>query len=75
MIKLYDEVALLSDIPEAGLHRGQVGYVVEEFAPEVYEVEFSDKRNGVTYAMLPLRQDQLLVLHFTPFEVESRGDA
>jgi hypothetical protein len=33
-------VAVLEDIPESGLLRGQVGTVVERLAPGVYEVEF-----------------------------------
>ncbi len=61
-IKLLDVVALLEDLPPKGLHRGQVGTVVESLAPGVFEVEFSDS-NGKTYASLALRSDQLLVLH------------
>jgi len=61
-IKLLDVVALLEDLPAQGLHRGQVGTVVEMLASGVFEVEFSDS-NGKTYASLALRSDQLLVLH------------
>jgi hypothetical protein len=49
------------------LRRGQVGTVVEELAPNVFEVEFSDNE-GRTYAMLALNADQLLVLHYGPAE-------
>jgi hypothetical protein len=42
-----------------------VGTVVEILAPGTYEVEFSDDF-GRTYAQLPLRGDQLLVLHYEP---------
>jgi len=59
--KLLDGVALLEDLPSDGLVRGQVGTVVEDLAPGVFEVEFSDDQ-GRTYAMLNLRADQLLVL-------------
>ena len=62
-MKLLDVVALLEDKPEAGLRRGQVGTVVELLAPDVYEVEFSDN-DGRTYAMLALRADELMVLHY-----------
>jgi hypothetical protein len=48
---------------EQGLRRGQVGTVVEELAPNVFEVEFSDD-SGRTYASLALRSDQLMVLHY-----------
>lgn len=38
-IKLLDVVALLSDLPDFGLCRGQVGTIVEEYEPGVFEVE------------------------------------
>ena len=44
---------------------GQVGTIVEELAPDVYEVEFSDN-DGQTYAMLPLKSEQLIRLYFAP---------
>jgi hypothetical protein len=58
-------VALLEDVPRQGLVRGQVGTVVENVAPGVYEVEFSND-NGRTYASLALRSDQLMRLHHEP---------
>ena len=54
-MKLLDTVALLEDLPERHLHRGQVGTVVERLRGDVYEVEFSDGE-GRTYALLPLRE-------------------
>lgn len=65
MIKLLDVVALIEDLPEHGLQRGQVGTVVEELAPGIFEVEFSDSE-GRTYALLPLKAGQLLVLRYEP---------
>ncbi len=62
-IQLLDVVALTEDLPERNLYRGQVGTVVEILAPDVFEVEFSDDK-GQTYAMLALRADQLIVLHY-----------
>lgn len=62
MVKQLDTVALTEDIPARGLLRGQVGTVVETLAEDVFEVEFSDNE-GQSYAMLPLRGDQLMVLH------------
>lgn len=62
-IKLLDVIALLEDVPSERLRRGEVGTVVEMLAPEVYEVEFSDDE-GRTYAMLPLRREQIMLLHF-----------
>ena len=64
-IQVLDVIALLEDIADRGLRRGQVGTVVEELAPDVFEIEFSDD-NGHTYAMLALRADQLIVLHYEP---------
>jgi len=64
-IHLLDVVALTTDLPESGLVRGQVGTVVEILGSDAYEVEFSDD-HGRTYAQIPLRADQLLVLHYEP---------
>ena len=61
-INLLDVVALTEDLPDRGLCRGQVGTVVEDLAPGVFEVEFSDDY-GRTYATLSLRVAQLMVLH------------
>jgi hypothetical protein len=67
VIRLLDAVALLEDMPNAQLVRGQVGTVVEELAPDVYEVEFS-AGDGQAYASLALRADQLMVLHHEPLK-------
>jgi hypothetical protein len=66
-IRLLDTVALLEDLPERKLKRGEVGTVVELLAPGVYEVEFCDDE-GQTYAELALRSTQLVPLH-------NRGEA
>jgi hypothetical protein len=64
-INLHSVVALLEDLPEHRLVRGQVGTVVESWAPGVYEVEFSDDQ-GRTYAMVALKAEQLMRLHHEP---------
>jgi Domain of unknown function (DUF4926) len=64
-IQVLDVVALTDDMPERALRRDQVGTVVEELAPGVFEVEFSDD-TGRTYAQLAVRAEQLLVLHYQP---------
>jgi hypothetical protein len=64
-IALLSVVALLEDIRDMDLLRGQVGTVVETLAPGVFEVEFSDN-NGQTYATRALRADQLMRLHHEP---------
>jgi hypothetical protein len=58
---LLSTVALLEDMPEESLRRGQVGTIVELLAPGVYEVEFSDDE-GRTYASLAIGADRLLAL-------------
>jgi uncharacterized protein DUF4926 len=62
-IQVHDVIALLTDIPERGLRRGQVGTIVELLDPGIYEVEFSDDE-GRTYAELALRGDQFMILHY-----------
>ena len=64
-IHLLDVVALTEDLPAHSLVRGQVGTVVEQLALDAFLVEFSDEQ-GRTYAMLPLKMQQLIILHFEP---------
>lgn len=64
-IEILSVVALLEDLPAEGLVRGQVGTVVENWAPNVCEVEFCDD-NGKTYAMVALKTEQLMRLHHEP---------
>ncbi|MEZ4528732.1 MAG: DUF4926 domain-containing protein [Desulfobacterales bacterium] len=49
------------------LCRGQVGTIVEEYEPQVFEVEFSDI-NGRTYALETLKANQLMVLSWLSLE-------
>ena len=65
-LHLLDVVALTEALPKYHLLPGQVGTIVETLASGVYEVEFSDD-NGQTYAMLPLKSEQLIRLHYSPF--------
>ncbi|MBD1870643.1 DUF4926 domain-containing protein [Cyanobacteria bacterium FACHB-471] len=70
-VKLLDVVALIVDLPQYNLWRGQVGTVVEILASgTAFEVEFSD-RNGRTYESLGLRPEQIMVLHFEPIAPSS----
>jgi Domain of unknown function (DUF4926) len=71
-MKLLDIVALLEDLPELSLVRGQVGTIVEEYEPNVFEVEFSDT-NGRAYAIETLNSAQLLVLHHQGKELMIAG--
>ncbi|MBX9254168.1 DUF4926 domain-containing protein [Desmonostoc muscorum CCALA 125] len=70
-IELLDVVALVVDLPEYNLWRGQVGAAVELLAGgAAFEVEFSD-RHGRTYESIGLRPEQIMVLHFEPASPES----
>jgi hypothetical protein len=62
-VQIHDVIALLTDIPERGLRRGQVGTVVESLAPGVYEVDFSDD-DGRTYASVAIKSEQFIVLQY-----------
>ena len=64
-ISVLDVVTLTQDLPQEKLVRGQVGTVMEQLAPDAYEVEFMSTE-GKTYALLPLRAEQLIVLHYEP---------
>ncbi len=64
-LNLLDVIALTEAIPQEHLRRGEVGTVVESLAPGVWLVEFSD-HGGRTYAILPLRNEQMMLLHFEP---------
>ena len=67
--KLLDVVALLEDLPQLGLYRGQVGTIVEVYEPTVFQVEFSDT-SGRAYAIETLQEKQLMLLHHSPLEPE-----
>jgi hypothetical protein len=62
-IKVLNVVAVMEEVPDHGLRRGEVGTVVEQWKDGAYEVEFSDD-SGEAYAFAALRADQLMKLHF-----------
>ena len=62
---LLDVVALLTNLPERRLARGQVGTIVEQLDDRTSLVEFSDDQ-GAAYALAPCSRDDLLVLHYVP---------
>ncbi len=66
-LELLAEVALLRDLPERGLVRGQVGTVVEILSPDAVEVEFADDE-GRTYATAALTAEDLVRLRHAPLE-------
>jgi len=67
-LHLLEVVALLTDVSDHGLVRGQVGTVVECLGGDVYEVEFCDDQ-GRTYALLSLPAAALMRLHHQPVRV------
>ncbi len=64
-MKVHDVVALMRDVEESGLIKGQVGTIVGQWQEGVYEVEFADM-DGRTYALAALPEDVLLPLWFQP---------
>jgi len=62
-LSVLDVVALLADLPAAGLARGQVGTVVEVSGKDAALVEFSDD-DGRAYAIERCPTADLLVLHY-----------
>ena len=67
-VQLLDVVALIEDVLQSGLRRGQVGTVVEALDQNAYLVEFSDDE-GRAYAIVPLTVNQMLVLQYEQAEV------
>ena len=64
-MSLLDVVALLTDLPDRGLARGQVGTVVEQLDGGTLLVEFSDD-HGRANAVAPFREVDVLVLRYVP---------
>lgn len=67
-IKLLDVVALLENMPDENLKRGEVGTVVEVFEaqperPSAFLVEFSDD-TGEAYAFVALPAEKLIPLYY-----------
>lgn len=61
--KLFDSIALLADIPEEGLERGNLGAIVHVHnGGEAFEVEFVDD-DGRTYGLTALTPDQFMLVH------------
>ena len=64
-LSVLDVVALLTDLPAAGLARGQVGTVVAISGKDAALVEFSGD-DGRAYAIERCPTADLLVLHYVP---------
>lgn len=69
--KLFDIVALVTNLPKENLWAGQVGAIVEIYENgKAFEVEFVDKQ-GKTYGLLTLRPEQIMHLYFQPLRSET----
>ena len=68
-LKPFDTIALLRDINEHDLIKGQVGTILEVIDNNVFEVEFTDKQ-GKTLSTLGLTAKDLMLLYFE--EVKNR---
>ena len=58
-VNILDAVAVIEDLPEHGLRRGEVGTVVDAWKDGAFEVEFSDE-SGEAYAFIAIRAEKEL---------------
>lgn len=59
MLENYTRVRLQTDKYQVeGASRGTLGYIIEVYPPDAYEVEFSDQE-GVTFAQIVAHGDEL----------------
>lgn len=59
---LLDSVVLEHDLPDHGLRRGDLGAVVEVYAPDAFAVEFV-AASGRTQALVTLHPDDVHGVH------------
>jgi Domain of unknown function (DUF4926) len=59
--ELFDVVELLVNLPEHGLQVGAQGAIVEQYADQSYEVEFTNGQ-GETIALVVLQPRQFMVV-------------
>jgi hypothetical protein len=62
-IELLDSVALLKNLPQKNLLKGQVGTVVEKLDDTTFEIEFTNSE-GETILITPLSEKDLILLRF-----------
>ncbi len=59
MLENYSRVRLLTDAWRSeNVHAGMVGYVIEIYPNDHYEIEFSDK-DGITIAQIVAKGDEI----------------
>lgn len=59
-MKVLDTVILVKELPDLGLHRGDIGAVVEVYEPDGLEVEFVTA-SGRTQALVTLKKSDVRV--------------
>jgi hypothetical protein len=57
-MNVLDMVTLKVDLPAQGLKSGQIGTIVEEWQPGIFEIEFEGK-DGHCCAMVAVREEDL----------------
>ena len=57
-MKVLDTVILVKELPDLGLHRGDIGAVVEVYEPDGLEVEFVTA-SGRTQALATLKRSDV----------------
>ena len=62
-LKIGEQVTLVEDLPDIGLFRGQVGTIVQEYEPGVYDVEFRFLSGRDQLVVTTLRSGMLMRLH------------
>ncbi len=57
----YSKVELVSDaFVSEGAQRGMIGYIIEVYPDEHYEVEFSRPQTGVSFAQIVVKGDDIV---------------
>jgi hypothetical protein len=63
-MKQFSKVRLITNkYVKQGANQFDVGYIIEVYDGEKYEIEFSDKNTGITYAMIVASEDELEEIH------------
>jgi hypothetical protein len=62
MLRQYDKVKIVKDLPDEGITKGQIGYIIEVWDENHFEVEISDPSNGFTLFLGTLHREILEVV-------------
>ena len=62
-MKNYSKVRLITDkYIKEGAKYGDVGYIIECYPENKYEVEFADPNTGINYAMIVASEDEFEIM-------------